>query len=166
MRSLEQRITSLKREMAEEAEARLAKKLKEGRPPELKKKGHQKQFEIKINEEVKEEAETTLSRTPATVERPRTAIAEGMSLINNRQKLIKIEDRSEHGWATNTWRMYELADNLDDEKRLFRTAQATKLKKRKSGPSRKPQLGLDPGTAASLSTGMHAANCTGVMVSG
>ena len=54
----------------------------------------------------------------------------------------------------------ELADNSDDEKRLFRAearklkkAQAAKLKKRKSGPSRKPQLGLDPGTAASLSTG-------------
>ena len=55
----------------------------------------------------------------------------------------------------------ELADN-SDEKRLFRaearagrklkTAQAAKLKKRKSGPSRKPPLGLDPGTAASLST--------------
>ena len=36
-------MTSLKRETAEEAEARLAK---EDRPPELKKKGHQKQFEI------------------------------------------------------------------------------------------------------------------------
>ena len=42
-------MTSLKRETTE---ARLAKKLKEDRPPELKKKGHQKQFEI--NEEVKE----------------------------------------------------------------------------------------------------------------
>ena len=51
VRSLEQRMTSLKRETAEEAEARLAKKLKKDRPPELK-KGHQKQFEI--NEEVKE----------------------------------------------------------------------------------------------------------------
>ena len=61
-------MTSLKRETAEEAEARLAKKLKKDRPPELKKK----QFEI--NEEVKEkltEAEAALSRTPAAVERAR-----------------------------------------------------------------------------------------------
>ena len=82
VRSLEQRMTSLKRETAEEAEARLANKLKEDRPPELKKKGHQKQFEI--NEEVKEkltEAETALSRTSAAVERARTAIAEGTSLV-------------------------------------------------------------------------------------
>ena len=39
------------RETAEEAEARLAKKLKEDKPPELK-KGHQKQFEIRSQGEV------------------------------------------------------------------------------------------------------------------
>ena len=130
-------------------------RLKEDRPPELK-KGHQKQFEI--NEEVKEkltEAETTLSRMPAAVESARTAIAEGMSLINKRQKLIKIADRSKYGWATvDEYVEDELADNLDDEKHQFRaearagrklkTAQAVKLKQRKSGPSRKPQLAFRP----------------------
>ena len=130
-------------------------RLKEDRPPELK-KGHQKQFEI--NEEVKEkltEAETTLSRMPAAVESARTAIAEGMSLINKRQKLFKIAVRSKYGWATgDEYVEDELADNSDDEKHLFRaearagrklkTAQAVKLKKRKSGPSRKPQLAFRP----------------------
>ena len=165
VRSLEQRMTSQKKETAEEDEARLARRLKEDRPPELKKKGHQKQFEI--NEEVKEkfmDEEVALSRTPAAVERARTAITEGMSLINKRQKLIKIADRSEYGWVTiDDYVEDELADNLDNEKRLFRAevragrklkmAYAAKLKKRKSWPSRKPQLGLDTGTAASLSTG-------------
>ena len=37
--------------------------------------------------------------------------------------------------------------------RKLKTAQAAKLNKRKSGLSKKPQLGLDPGTAGSLSTG-------------
>ena len=46
VRSLEQRMTSQKKETAEKDEARIAKKLKEDRPPELKKKGHQKQFDI------------------------------------------------------------------------------------------------------------------------
>ena len=82
-------------------------RLKEDRPPELK-KGHQNQFEI--NEEVKEkltEAETTLSRMPAAVESARTAIAEGMSLINKRQKLLKsrFAPSMDGRPSTNTWRM-------------------------------------------------------------
>ena len=36
------------------------------------------------------EEETALSRSPAVVERARTAIAEGMSLINKRQNLLKL----------------------------------------------------------------------------
>ena len=40
-----------------------------------------------------------LNRIPAAGERARTAIAEGRSLINKGQKLIKIADCSEHGSA-------------------------------------------------------------------
>ena len=149
--SLEQRVSNLKRDMADEAEARVVKKLKEDKQPSLKKKGHQKQFDV--NEDVKEklsEAETALNQTPVAIERAKTAIQEGMEIINKRQKLIKIADRSEHGWATvDEYIEDALADNSDDEKRLFKAearvgrkvkaVQAAKLKKKKGTFPRKPK---------------------------
>ena len=68
---MEQRMSSMKRELADEAEARAAKKLKEAdKQPALKKKGHQKQFQF--NEDVRErltEASAAIHKTPAAVER-------------------------------------------------------------------------------------------------
>ena len=91
-------MSSMKRELADEAEARVAKKLKEAdKQPALKKKGHQKQFQF--NEDVRErltEASAAIHQTPAAVERAKTAIQEGMDLLNKRRKLIKIADRSDH----------------------------------------------------------------------
>ena len=162
---MEQRMSSMKRELADEAEARVAKKLKEAdKQPALKKKGHQKQFQF--NEDVRErltEASAAIHQTPAAVERAKTAIQEGMDLLNKRQKLIKIADRSDHGWATvEEYVEDELAEDSDDEKRLFRAearagrkakaAQAAKLKKRRSMVSRKPQSSGMPASVASLNS--------------
>ena len=75
---MEQRMSSMKRELANEAEARVAKKLKEAdKQPALKKKGHQKQFQF--NEDVRErltEASAPIHKTPAAVERAKTVIQE------------------------------------------------------------------------------------------
>ena len=55
------------------------------------------------------------------MERAKTAIEEGEKLVLNRQKMIKIADRSEHGWATvEEYEDDELADDSDDEKRLLK----------------------------------------------
>ena len=158
------RVSNLKRDMADEAEARVAK-LKEDKQPSLKKKGHQKQFDV--NEDVKEklsEPEMALNQTPVAIERAKTAIQEGMEIINKRQKLIKIADRSEHGWATvDEYVEDELADNSDDEKHLFKAEaragrkvkaiQAAKLKKKKGTFPRKPQYATSSGMATGLATG-------------
>ena len=43
-----------------------------------------------------------------------------MDLLHERQKLIKIADRSDRGWATvDEYVEDELAEDSDDEKRLF-----------------------------------------------
>ena len=162
---MEQCMSSMKWELADEAEARVAKKLKEtDKQPALKKKGHQKQFQF--NEDVRmrlTEASAVIHQMPAAVERAKTAIQESMDLLNKRQKLIKIADRSDHGWTTVEEYMEDkLAEDSDDEKCLIRlearagrkakAAQAAKLKKRRSMASRKPQSSSMPASIASLNS--------------
>ena len=162
---MEHRMSSMKWVLADEVEARVAKKLKEAdKQPALKKKGHQKQFQF--NEDVRKrltEASAAIRQMPAAVERAKTAIQEGMDLLNKRKKLIKIADRSDHGWATVEENVEdELAEDSDDEKCLFRlearvgrkakAAQAAKLKKRRSMASRKPQSSSMPASIASLNS--------------
>ena len=57
-----------------------------------------------------------------------------MQLIDERQKLIKIADRSESGWLTaQEYETDEIADDSDDEKRIARAErQAERLKKKRS----------------------------------
>ena len=97
-------ISSLKRELASDREAadeRLVKKLKLEKAPTFKKKTHEKQF--LFNEEVAAKFEggtACLSEAPPAVEKAKTLLEEGMKLVRERQKLIRMADRSEHGWAT------------------------------------------------------------------
>ncbi len=166
--TVEEKVSGLKRELSDEQEAanqRLAKKLKLDKKPTFRKKAHEKQF--LFNEEVGgklEEAKAALGQTPPAVEKAKTVLAEGEKLIVERQKLIRIADRSEHGWATvEEYIDDELADNSDDEKRLYKAelragrkrkvAEAAKGKQRKGvsarpGPSRYP--GKTVGNAAQL----------------
>ena len=123
--NFEEKISQLRRELKDErdsADERLAKKIRLEKQPSFKKPGHEKQF--KFNEEVRDKldsADAALAQRPPAVEKARTLLQEGQKIIDTRQKLIKIADRSEHGWATvKEYEDDELAENSDDEKRLFR----------------------------------------------
>ena len=75
--------------------------------------------------------------TPPEVEKARNVLQEGEELIAQRQKLIRIADRSEHGWATvEEYVDDELADHSEDEKRLLkadvRAAKRLKTSKEKA----------------------------------
>ena len=139
-------ISSMKHELATEREAadeKLVKRLKLEKAPVFKKKGNERQY--RHNEEVRlkvSDAASALSETPPAVEKAKTLLEEGEKLIVDRQKLIRIADRSENGWATvDEYVEDELADNSDDEKRLNRAdARASKkLKAQKNGKgTRKP----------------------------
>ena len=149
-KAIDEKMAQLKRELVEEhgeANERLAKKLRLDSQPVFKKKGHEKQFKFNCSVEDKiKEAQLALDKTPPAVEKAKTALVEGEKLIAVRQKLIKIADRSEHGWSTvDEYMDDELADNSDDEKRLFRAEQRAgrrvksqsnnKLGRRKAGVS-------------------------------
>ena len=68
------------------------------------------------------------------MEKAVTLLQEGEKLISLHQKSILIADRREHGWATVAeYEEDELADNSDDEKRLFRAEQRAGRKMRQKG---------------------------------
>lgn len=145
---VDDKLSAMKREM-ESADDRLVKRMRLDTKPTFRKRGHEKQHQF--NEQVRDKmdaATAALEQTPPAVEKARTLLKEGEKLINARQKCILIADRSEHGWATVAeYEEDELADNSDDEKRLFRAevraGRKTKQKsvketKKKGGPAKKP----------------------------
>ncbi|XP_069104365.1 LOW QUALITY PROTEIN: uncharacterized protein [Argopecten irradians] len=103
------------------------------------KKSCEEQFKFnqKVVSKLQEAEETSLHDPPAT----KSLIAEGMSLLNHRQKLIKLADTSEAGWkAVEEYVSNPLASDSDDEKRMDRARSRAdrkiKAAKQKSGKGR------------------------------
>ena len=137
----------------EAAEQTLVKKLKLDPPPTFKKKSHEKQFLFKSTVEDKLDAcDFALQETPPAIEKAKSALEEGKLLIKKRQKLIKIADRSEYGWATvDEYVEDELAEGEEDERHFFRAEGRAKRRHRanedKIGNS---LLGMDLSLSLSL----------------
>ena len=145
---MREEISSLKRLLAsdrESADDRLVKKLKLEKAPTFKEKAHEKQHHF--NEEVIAKFEAgaaCLTETPPAMEKAKTMMEEGTKFVRERQKLIRLADRSEHGWATvEEYLEDELADNSDDEKQMqkaeFRAGRKLRAKtaKKKGGVMQK-----------------------------
>ena len=59
------------------------------------------------------------------VKKARQVLQEGRKLVGNRQKLILIADRSEHGWeVVKRYEADDLADDSEDEKKLKKAEKA------------------------------------------
>ncbi len=76
-----------------------------------------------FNEEVKskpDSVEADFQETPSTTKKANSVVEEGEKLVDYRQKLIRIADRSEHGRAmVEEYEDDELAEDSDEEKKLF-----------------------------------------------
>ena len=100
-----------------------------------------------------EAAHASLSETPLAVEKAKTLLDEGTKLVSERQKLIRMTDRSEHGWVTvEEYLEDELADNSDDKRRMqkaeytqcragrkVKAAAAKNSRKKSSGMLKRPE---------------------------
>ena len=130
------KLSRFKNELLEEQKAeneRMTKKLKLEKKFEFRKKGNEIQHAFNENVKAKvEEAAAIVEKlqgTAGAVEKAKESLKEGVQLIEERQKLIKIADQSDSGWLTA--QEYE-ADDSDDEKRIARAErQAEKLKKKR-----------------------------------
>ena len=144
---MREEISALKRELSQDREAadeRLLKKMKLEKAPTFRKKTHEKQFQFNKELACKmDAASAALKEASPALEKAKTLLDEGLKLVCERQKLIRMADRSEHGWATvEEYLEDELAENSDDEKRMqkaeFRAgrklkAAAAKTARKKSG---------------------------------
>ena len=103
MEGIQQQMRSMKKlcDDRDAANERLVKRIKLDKGPIFKRKSNEKQFHF--NEQVLEKvsiAADSVAATPPAVERAKEALKEGEGLITARQKVIRIADRSEFGWAT------------------------------------------------------------------
>ena len=74
---------------------------------------------------------SALKEASPAIEKAATAIEEGEKLIAERNKLKRIADRSEYGWArVAEYEEDELADDSHDEKKLFKAEAQARMKKR------------------------------------
>ena len=75
----------------------------------------------------------------SALQQAKAAVEEGMTLLKDRQKAIRLADRSELGWAVvNEYGEDELAEDSEDEKRIAKAVataekKVAQLKKKKSG---------------------------------
>ena len=116
----------------EDAAAKALKRVRHDKPYSFRRKGNEEQssFNEKVEEVVLEaQAELADVRDSPAVDRAREALTEGTKLLAERQKLIKIADRSEYGWGVVAeYTADELADGSDDEKRLEKAEKAAERK--------------------------------------
>ena len=125
----------------EETAERMVKRARREQPYEFAKKGNrcQHEFNEKVSGILEDALASTSSGDPAS-EKIRKLLEEGVKIIEERQKLIKMADRSEFGWGlVSEYQADELAENSDDEKRIQKAEKAAekKLNKRKKRENQK-----------------------------
>ena len=165
---LKARMDQLEREVPtshEESTQRVVKRLKRARSHEFKRKGNEKQFDL--NKEVKDHVEAAsahIAKLPREMQQHPSLVSateelkEGTKVLHTRQKLIRLADRSEVGWAVvDTYESDELASDDEDAKRM---KEATKVADQKDQKERKKkqvaaQKGVDPREAGGKARAQH-----------
>ena len=155
---LEQTVSQIKRSNEESAESQMKeiKRLKFNESHKFKKKANEDQF--KFNQKLSETLDSTKSAAEnLQLEKVKTSLEEGETLISERQKHILLADKSDYGW--DEYKKHSLADDSDDEKRIFKAesrartfVNSLKKKKKSSAPAestvssqRRPIPALVPG---------------------
>ena len=134
---MEAKISSNQKEMNDLQMKRLQNATSQ--PYTFKRKGNEAQF--KFNNEVKEKLDLAESymkqKTEEGHNKASGCISEGIELLTNRQKLVKLADMSDNGWrVVQEYETHQLASDSDDEKRIIK-AEARAAKKVKEEKAKK-----------------------------
>ena len=133
---VDDRFAAMKRELSAENSATLealsAKKLRLDSYT-FKSKGNEQQYSHQVHMlDSVDGAITALEHRDSA--KALSLLNEGKIAIEARMKLIKLADKSDHGWQTvSEYITNELADNSDDEKRIDRAEQAAERKSKNQG---------------------------------
>ena len=123
---VDSKLQELKRSISEDQEECLSsvvKRVKEDNSIKWKKVGNEKQF--KFNQSVEARFDSAISAIEK--KKPEKELEEGKKLLSERQKLIKLADRSECGWATvSAYVSDDLADTPEDERRISKAEKSAK----------------------------------------
>ena len=125
---LDNSLQQLKRASSETADSQLKeiKKLKYAEPYNFKRKANEDQF--KFNTKVID----TIAEVSGFLQQ-KEEIKKGEQLLRERQKHILLADKSEYGWAiVHEYKKHELADNSDDEKRIFKSEIRAKAQRKQN----------------------------------
>ena len=131
------------RQGQEEAVAKALKRARHEKPYQYRRKGNEEQasFNARVDEALADaQLELPGSGTSPALERAIKALERGRRLIAERQKLIRIADRSDFGWSVvSEYTADELADDSEDERRLEKAERsaekkAVKRKKKRADP--------------------------------
>ena len=121
---------SVKRKFVEEASEKAVSRMKLNATPEFQRKGNKQQFEF--NQNVQTEIVKALESIEANqLDKAKEALTAGKSIIDKRQKLIRIADREADGWeVVNCYLSDDLAANTDDEKSISRARREASARKK------------------------------------
>ena len=119
-KSFDDKLEDLRLELSakqDKACDKLSQKIKEKEKFQFKRKGNELQHTFNEGlKEVIDEALPLLDK-PETMERAKQLLKKGSDIISERQKLIKIADRSDQGWKTaDEYKRDPIASDSDDEK--------------------------------------------------
>ena len=112
-------ISDLKRSNESIASQQMSeiKRLKRDSVPQFNKKSNEEQY--KAIKDAVEDAQIALERND--VEKTKQALDKDMDLLQERQKLILLADKSQYGWKTVLeYKHHDLADDEEDEKKIYR----------------------------------------------
>ena len=104
----------------------VVKRVKEDNSIKWKKVGNEKQF--KFNQSVEARFDSAISATEKKkLDKAKEELEDGKKLLSERQKLIKLADRSECGWATvSAYVTDDLANTPEDERRISKAEKSAK----------------------------------------
>ncbi len=157
---LDDKFDKLRTDLADtqaKTQERLVKRVKREPTPAFRKKGNEKQhtFNDTVREHLQEATDALGDESesePLAVKKARDSLQKGIEAMQHRQKLIRMADRSDQGWAAaEEYETYELAQNSDDEKKIYRAEMCAERKAKqakKVRPARRgPTHAYSPATA-------------------